>query len=137
MRALPPHIIAALLLCAPATAGSPADMEGRYILKRAEDGFFRTDRLTGTSSFCRPAAGTWTCRLVPDDLAAFEEEITRLNRQIEALETAREAEEAGREPADKPPAATAPDGLDAAMERIERAIRDFLTVMRAIRGHLP
>jgi hypothetical protein len=68
------------------TASPPgADENGRFVLQRVGDGFIRLDSRTGEVSQCGSTAGAWSCRLVPDERAALESEISRLQRENAAL----------------------------------------------------
>ena len=57
---------------------APSDENGRYLLRKAEDGWFRVDQKTGQASLCREGNVGFTCELVPDDRDALLDEITRL-----------------------------------------------------------
>lgn len=57
----------------------PSDENGRFILRKAEDGWFRVDQRTGQASLCRQGSVGFTCELVPDDRNALLDEITRLS----------------------------------------------------------
>jgi hypothetical protein len=66
-----------------AQAAPDAD-NGRFTLSPVADGFLRLDTRTGAVSTCANKSG-WTCRLVPDERAALDTEIGRLqadNRRL-------------------------------------------------------
>ncbi|MGE0231089.1 MAG: hypothetical protein AB7O39_09515 [Flavobacteriaceae bacterium] len=145
MRAYLLSFIAVSVVGLPVLADPGPDENGRYLLQRDEGGFLRVDRQSGVASYCRRVAGAWSCTLVPDDLEAFEDEITRLNRQIDSLEKSRDElrrrievlegteREGGRERA---PGAQAPeDGVDRTMNVFERKFRDFLAVIDELVGY--
>lgn len=67
---------------APDTA-SDSD-NGRYTMAPAADGFIRLDTRTGEVSTCHSKGG-WICRVAPDERAALDAEIGRLQRENEAL----------------------------------------------------
>jgi hypothetical protein len=75
-------------LCAPAypQGTSPENEDSRFSLYRAEDGYLRLDGRTGQVSLCtrRPAAG-WLCQALPEERAAFDAEIARLQLENAAL----------------------------------------------------
>ncbi len=75
------------LLAFPAAAqeGSPDSEGGRYSLSRVEDGYLRLDQRTGQVSVCNRRSAGWACYPVPDERAALEEEITRLQKDNAAL----------------------------------------------------
>jgi len=63
-----------------ALAQSAPDTEnGRYALSPAADGVLRLDTRTGTVSICNNSSGAgWACYAVPDERAALDAEIGRL-----------------------------------------------------------
>ena len=52
--------------------------DSRYTFNHADDGYLRLDGRTGQVSFCSRRPVGWACRLVPDERAALETEIGRL-----------------------------------------------------------
>ncbi len=75
----------------------PAD-EGAFSMMPADGRHLKIDRRSGEVSICSEAAGAWSCRLVPDDRRAYEDEIERLQAEndrlldrIAALEAERDA----------------------------------------------
>jgi hypothetical protein len=81
---------------APAAAESMPDSEnGRYTLSPVTDGVIRLDTRTGTVSTCNNTGTGWACYAVPDERAAFDAEIGRLQADNERLK----AQLAEREPA--------------------------------------
>jgi hypothetical protein len=79
-----------------ALAQSAPDTEnGRYALSPAADGVLRLDTRTGTVSICNNSSGAgWACYAVPDERAALDAEIGRLQADNEKLK----AQLATREP---------------------------------------
>jgi len=68
-----------LLAGGTAVAQSAPDTEsGRYALSPAGDGFLRLDTRTGAVSTCSNSRGGWACYVVPDERAAMDAEIGRL-----------------------------------------------------------
>jgi hypothetical protein len=53
----------------------------RYSFHRIKDDLFRLDTLTGEVAQCGSRAIGWSCKAVPDERAALESEIARLQRQ--------------------------------------------------------
>ena len=87
-----PMIAPLLLLAAPVLLATPAatqtapDTEnGRYSLNRTDDGYLRLDQQTGHVSVCSKRELGWACHPVPDERAALEEEIVRLQKENAAL----------------------------------------------------
>ena len=62
------------------SAPPPAPDDGRYSFHRIGDGFVRLDSRTGQLAQCGWAATGWSCKMVPDERAALESEIGRLQR---------------------------------------------------------
>ena len=79
-----------------ATAQSMPDSEnGRYALSRTPDGVLRLDTRTGTVSTCNNSGMGWACYTIPDERAALDAEIGRLQSEVDKLK----AQLASREPA--------------------------------------
>jgi hypothetical protein len=78
-----------------ATAQSQPDTEnGRYALSPVNDGVIRLDTRTGAVSTCNNTGTGWACYTTPDERAAFDAEIGRLQGDNEKLR----AQLAAREP---------------------------------------
>jgi len=75
------------LLCGPAFAQGtqPDNEESRFSFFRAEDGYLRLDARTGQVSLCTKRQAGWLCQALPEDRAAFEAEIARLQLENAAL----------------------------------------------------
>ncbi len=89
----------ALLLClggngAAAAQSIPDSENGRYALSSVADGVIRLDTRTGAVSTCSNTGMGWACYAVPDERAALDAEIGRLQADNEKLK----AELAAREP---------------------------------------
>src|SRR5712672_3734220 len=72
----------------------PGTENGRYALSPIADGVLRLDTRTGSVSTCNSSGAGWACYAVPDERAAFDAEIGRLQAENEKLK----AELAAREP---------------------------------------
>ena len=85
-----------------ALAGAlPETENGRYALSPAGDGVLRLDTRTGSISTCNNSGAGWACYAVPDERAAMDAEIGRLQADNERLQADNEklkAELAEREP---------------------------------------
>src|SRR3989449_9204269 len=78
-----------------ALAGAlPETDNGRYALSPTGDGVLRLDTRTGAISTCNNSGAGWACYAVPDERAAMDAEIGRLQADNEKLK----AELAAREP---------------------------------------
>nr|WP_244438069.1 hypothetical protein [Afipia birgiae] len=82
--AIRPAGLAAMMLAATLMFGhearaqvAPDTENGRYTLSPVTDGFLRLDTRNGVMSICTNKSG-WICRLVPDERAALDTEIGRL-----------------------------------------------------------
>jgi hypothetical protein len=89
----------ALMLClggdgAIAAQAMPDSENGRYALSPVADGVIRLDTRTGAVSTCSNTGMGWACYAVPDERAALDAEIGRLQADNEKLK----AELAAREP---------------------------------------
>jgi hypothetical protein len=73
----------------------PDGENGRYALSPVPDGVIRLDTRTGAVSTCTNSSAGWACYAVPDERAALDAEIGRLQADNEKLK----AELATREPA--------------------------------------
>ena len=94
------HCVVAVLALgvASATAAPPQAMpdteNGRYALSSTPDGVLRLDTRTGAISTCSNSGAGWACYAVPDERAALDTEIGRLQADNERLRK----ELASREP---------------------------------------
>jgi len=83
-----------------AAAQSLPDSEnGRYTLSPAADGMIRLDTRTGAVSNCNNTGAGWACHAVPDERAALDAEIGRLqaeNDRLKAQLDARDQAEANK-----------------------------------------
>jgi hypothetical protein len=92
-------LTAVVMSCAglvePASAQpKPDSQNGRYALSPVADGVIRLDTRTGDVSTCNNSSTGWACYSVPDERAALDTEIGRLQAENEKLK----AELAAREP---------------------------------------
>jgi hypothetical protein len=99
MRELSAALAAASVVCLGSagalTAQSVPDIEnGRYSLAPVADGVIRLDTRTGAVSTCNNSGAGWACYAVPDERAALDAEIGRLQSDNEKLK----AQLAAREP---------------------------------------
>jgi hypothetical protein len=80
-------VLAVLAAVAPAAQAQPApDSEnGRYTFSSLPDGMLRLDTRSGAVSLCAKKDTGWACNAVPDERAALENEIARLQRENGAL----------------------------------------------------
>jgi hypothetical protein len=84
-----------------AAQSMPDGEKGRYALSPVADGVIRLDTRTGAVSICTDTGTGWACYAVPDERAALDAEIGRLQADNERSEAELEklkAELAAREP---------------------------------------
>lgn len=67
------------------TPSLPDGENGRYTLSPVPDGVVRLDTRTGAVSTCANKGAGWACYAVPDERAAFDVEIGRLQTENETL----------------------------------------------------
>jgi hypothetical protein len=89
-RSKPIISIAAAMICiggmgAAAAQTIPDTENGRYALSPVADGVIRLDTRTGAVSTCSNTGTGWACYAVPDERAALDEEIGRLQADNEKL----------------------------------------------------
>ena len=80
----------------------PDNENGRYALSPIPDGVIRLDTRSGAVSTCSNSGSGWACYVVPDERAAYDVEIGRLqaeNEKSKAEEERLKAELASRAPA--------------------------------------
>jgi hypothetical protein len=87
----------------------PDAENGRYTLSPVADGFIRLDTRSGAVSTCNNTGAGWACYEVPDERAALDAEIGRLQADNEKLKT----QLAAREP-------TAPGKVDEALPKADQ-----------------
>ncbi|MCA6116084.1 hypothetical protein J6524_14450 [Bradyrhizobium sp. WSM 1738] len=90
----PVVLVICLIGAGAAIAGMPEAENGRYTLSTTADGALRLDTRTGAVSMCSNSGAGWACYAVPDERAAMDAEIGRLQAENEKLK----AELAAREP---------------------------------------
>jgi len=80
-------VIAALCLTAPTIADevTPDTAGGRYVFRKQADGFVRLDTQTGELALCSQKPVGWVCEAAPEDRAALENVIARLQVENAAL----------------------------------------------------
>ena len=128
----------ALIACAfavAATAALAADTAapGRFTLSPTANGFARLDTQTGQVSECTGAAANLVCKSSPDERAAMQTEIDRLQKLVDELKAApAAAPEQGPQlniPSDKE--------VDKAFDFMERMIKRFRGLIDDMRKEPP
>ena len=121
--------ILTLCLAAPdrAAAQSAPDTEnGRYTLSPVAGDFLRLDTRTGVVSTCSDKGG-WACRVVPDERAALDSEIGKLQSENQKLkdQLAQRNSSATQAPDSNKKADATPDNFD----RLRADNQKFLTLI--------
>ncbi|MBA4796077.1 MAG: hypothetical protein H2043_01640 [Rhizobiales bacterium] len=120
--------LAVLSLATPAAIAQEANAE-RYTLEKSDSGFVRLDRQTGAVTLCTEDQGTLTCRMAADERAAYDEDLARLEKRVEALE---------RQLADGTAARSGELPSDAEIDRsigiMERFMRAFFNLVQEFQG---
>jgi len=82
-------IVAGLALAVPFMAwgqtAAPQSDDKRYTFNRVDEGYLRLDGRTGQVSICAQRPAGWACQAVPDERAALETEIARLQAENAAV----------------------------------------------------
>ncbi|MDE5440320.1 hypothetical protein GWG65_02440 [Bradyrhizobium sp. CSA207] len=68
-----------------AAQSTPDSDNGRYAMTPIPEGVLRLDTRTGTISTCTKNGTGWACYAVPDERAAFDAEIGRLQAEVDKL----------------------------------------------------
>src|SRR5690242_3042812 len=76
-------VIAAILLVA--TSAQAAEIAGRYVLEKVEQGFLRLDSETGAIALCSAKAGVWECDTIKDRSLDLMAELDRLKAENDRL----------------------------------------------------
>jgi len=77
--------MAGAALVSGAHAQAPDTEGNRYQFNQVQDGYLRLDLKSGAVSLCSRGTAGWSCLAVPDDRAAFDAEIARLQGENVAL----------------------------------------------------
>ena len=87
MRPLALAVAGTALMCGPAApqSGQPEGEDSRFSFFHADGGYLRLDGRTGQVSLCTRRPAGWLCQAVPEERAALEAEIARLQGQNAAL----------------------------------------------------
>lgn len=70
--------VATLAVAAAYAQNAPDNEDGRFTFHRADEGYLRLDGRSGHVSLCARRPAGWLCQAVPDERAALESEIARL-----------------------------------------------------------
>ncbi len=143
---------------APSSPAQPADAvqppsspeaPARFTFNRVDGGFLRIDTVKGQAALCAQRGVGWICEAVPEERAAFDKEVGRLQAEVESLkaEIAAQRWTAGlpRPPAELTPRAsenTAPfkmptdEDIKWARAAIEKVWRQFVDMVAGVQKDL-
>lgn len=132
-----PLVIAMLLLATPAAAEETTP-PARYSMTPIEGGALRLDTMTGAVDRCVAEAGVWSCKSLPDEGRALQDEIDRLaaeNAELRAKVAASGSDATSAVPGDQigpsmsfhlPSEAE----VDKAMDFMERILKRFKSMAK-------
>jgi hypothetical protein len=103
-----------------------AEAQQRFQMERTQDGIIRLDTETGAITTCRDQNGELTCRMAPDERAAYETELDLLEKRVTALE-----ERLSQTPPDRMPSDAE---VDRSLSIMERFMRTFMGIVREFTG---
>jgi hypothetical protein len=112
-----------------------ASEDSRYSFHRIRDGFVRLDSRTGQVAQCGWGVSGWSCSAVPDERAALDSEIARLQQENVALKKSllsRGIDLPGGVKADPPPIAKAPESQPSLKLPSEAEIDRAVTFMKDV-----
>ena len=130
-------VFAAIIFGVPAQAQETPDKSGRYSMKDVDDGMLRLDTQTGEVSHCRKLNTAWTCSAVADDRTTLQEEITRLQKENDALRQKQTSAEAMAKSEENKTGDLPSDAdLDKIMGFMEKVMRRFFDFAKSLRDSL-
>lgn len=114
-------VIIAILcsLSVPAMGQAASAEKGRYTLVPMSSGFVRLDTLTGVVSHCEDKGSGWACYALPEEHAALDQEIGRLQTENEKLKAQLAARESGGQFGSAAPKSDGSKSADANRNSIE------------------
>jgi len=114
-------IVPAMLL-----ADGVAEAQQRFEMQRTDHGIVRLDTETGAITTCREDNGELTCRMAPDERAAYEKELDLLEKRVTMLEERLSQTPPGQLPSDAE--------VDRSLSIMERFMRSFMGIVRDFTG---
>jgi hypothetical protein len=147
MKAVVMGTLLVLALALRAQAQEVPDPErGRFSFQQLPEGTLRLDSRTGQVSLCSKRAVGWACQAVPEDRAALESEIARLQAENAALRRELSSHGITMPDGGKPPSLSAkPDDdakwpsnadLDRAMSFLERAWHRLVEMVQRLQREM-
>lgn len=118
--------VAAVSLTGALFVAEGAKAQQRFQLERTDRGIVRLDTETGAITTCRDENDELTCRMAPDERAAYETELNLLEKRVTALE-----ERLSQTPPDRLPSDAE---VDRSLSIMERFMRTFMGIVREFTG---
>ncbi|MND45055.1 hypothetical protein D3C80_359060 [compost metagenome] len=118
--------IAAASLTGALLFSTGAEAQQRFQLERTDQGIVRLDTETGAITTCGQENNELTCRMAPDERAAYEKELDLLEKRVTALEERFSQTPPGRLPSDAE--------VDRSLSIMERFMRTFMGIVREFTG---
>ncbi len=119
-------VIAAASLASGFLVAEGAKAQQRFQLERTDQGIVRLDTETGAITTCTQENNELTCRMAPDERAAYETELDLLEKRVTALEERLSQTPPGRLPSDAE--------VDRSLSIMERFMRTFMGIVREFTG---
>lgn len=107
-----------------------AEITGRYVLEKVEQGFLRLDSETGVMALCAAKAGVWECQNLKDDGLDLTRDLARLRAENETLKSRLAELEKGGPPARLP----SDQEVDRMMDIFGKMFDRFLDFAREMDG---
>ena len=125
-------VIGSLLVASVPALAADITAPGRYTLSPSASGFVRLDTQTGQVSECTGPASNLACKSTPDERAALQAEIDRLQKENDELKS---ASAATQQTADQGPQINIPSDkeVDKAFNFMERMVKRFKGLIEELR----
>lgn len=121
-------LVISIILTTPG-AGA-AEITGRYVLEKVEQGFLRLDSETGAMALCAAKAGVWQCETIKDNGLDLTSEIAGLRAENETLKSRLAELEKGGAPTKLP----SDQDVDRMMDIFGKMFDRFLDFAREMDG---
>jgi hypothetical protein len=122
-------LLAISIILAAHGAGS-AEITGRYVMEKVEQGFLRLDSATGVMALCAAKAGLWQCETVRENGLDLTRELADLRAENETLKSRLAELEKGHVPTRLP----SDQDVDRMMDIFGKMFDRFLDFAREMDG---
>ena len=120
-----PRIMLTVAILALGGRSAIAQEPGRYAMQKTDTGIARLDTQTGEVTLCLEEGGELVCRMAPDERAAYDQELGRLEKRVDALEKAM-----GDGPSRFAPRLPTEEEIDQTMGFMDKMLRSFMGIAR-------